>query len=113
MRPTVALGRGVSARVTVTDMSASSFGSEHFPYSCTAVFRRQRQSPLPRPLLEPKTTASLARETAPMALRFLITGATGFIGGHLAEACAARGHAVRTVVRPGSDAARLEQLGVA
>ena len=47
-----------------------------------------------------------------MALRTLITGATGFIGGHVADACAARGHAVHTVARSGSDAARLEQLGV-
>ena len=47
-----------------------------------------------------------------MALRTLITGATGFVGGHVADAFVARGHAVRTVARPGSDAARLEQLGV-
>jgi nucleoside-diphosphate-sugar epimerase len=47
-----------------------------------------------------------------MALRTLITGATGFVGGHVADACVARGHAVRTVARPGSDTARLEQIGV-
>src|SRR4051812_47708064 len=41
----------------------------------------------------------------------LITGATGFAGGHLAEACLARGWAVRALVRPGSDARALEALG--
>jgi nucleoside-diphosphate-sugar epimerase len=47
-----------------------------------------------------------------MATSCLITGATGFVGGHLAEACAARGFAVRALVRPGSDTALLEQGGV-
>ncbi len=41
----------------------------------------------------------------------LITGATGFVGGHLAEAARARGLAVRTLARPGSDSALLERLG--
>jgi nucleoside-diphosphate-sugar epimerase len=43
----------------------------------------------------------------------LITGATGFVGSHLAEACAARGHAVRALARPGADTAALERLGAA
>jgi nucleoside-diphosphate-sugar epimerase len=42
---------------------------------------------------------------------FLITGATGFIGGHIAEACAAKGHKVRTIARTGSDLAALKQIG--
>jgi nucleoside-diphosphate-sugar epimerase len=42
----------------------------------------------------------------------LITGATGFVGSHLAEACARRGWTVHALVRPASDAALLEQLGV-
>jgi nucleoside-diphosphate-sugar epimerase len=41
----------------------------------------------------------------------LITGATGFVGSHLAEACAARGLSVRALARPGSDAALLERIG--
>lgn len=44
--------------------------------------------------------------------RILITGATGFVGGHLAEACRARGHFVRTIARPGSDVSILEPIGV-
>jgi nucleoside-diphosphate-sugar epimerase len=40
-----------------------------------------------------------------------ITGATGFVGGHLAEACKERGLAVRALARPGSDTALLERLG--
>jgi nucleoside-diphosphate-sugar epimerase len=42
---------------------------------------------------------------------YLITGASGFVGGHLAEACVARGLAVRALVRPSSDAGLLRQLG--
>lgn len=38
-----------------------------------------------------------------------ITGATGFLGSHLAEACAARGMGVRALVRPGSDTSLLEK----
>jgi nucleoside-diphosphate-sugar epimerase len=47
-----------------------------------------------------------------MASRYLITGATGFVGGHVAEACAARGHAVSTIARPSSDTSMLERLGI-
>src|SRR5437870_11099134 len=47
-----------------------------------------------------------------MSSRYLITGATGFVGGHVAEACAGRGSAVVTIARPSSDAALLEKLGV-
>jgi nucleoside-diphosphate-sugar epimerase len=43
-----------------------------------------------------------------MASDWLITGATGFVGSHLAEACAARGVPVRALVRAGSDTALLE-----
>jgi nucleoside-diphosphate-sugar epimerase len=43
----------------------------------------------------------------------LITGATGFVGSHLAEACAARGWPLRALARPGSDTALLERLGAA
>ncbi len=44
--------------------------------------------------------------------RYFITGATGFVGSHLAEACVQRGHAVVTLARPQSDTALLEKLGV-
>jgi nucleoside-diphosphate-sugar epimerase len=47
-----------------------------------------------------------------MAWRFLITGATGFIGGHVAEACVERGHGVSAISRNRSDTALLERLGV-
>jgi len=42
----------------------------------------------------------------------LITGATGFIGGHLVERLVAEGKQVRCLVRAGSDTARLEALDV-
>jgi 2-alkyl-3-oxoalkanoate reductase len=42
----------------------------------------------------------------------LITGATGFVGSHVTEACIARGIHVRALVRPGSDTRLLEKVGV-
>jgi nucleoside-diphosphate-sugar epimerase len=47
-----------------------------------------------------------------MTLTCLITGATGFVGGHLAQACRDRGLAIRTIARPGSDTRLLDGLGV-
>ena len=47
-----------------------------------------------------------------MALRILVTGATGFVGGHVAEACVKRGHAVSTIARSSSDTKALEALGI-
>jgi nucleoside-diphosphate-sugar epimerase len=47
-----------------------------------------------------------------MPATWLITGATGFVGSHVAAACKARGLAARTIARPTSDAAFLEGLGV-
>jgi nucleoside-diphosphate-sugar epimerase len=46
-----------------------------------------------------------------MAATCLITGATGFVGGHVAEACKARGLTVHAIARPGSDTSLLEPLG--
>lgn len=45
-------------------------------------------------------------------MRWLLTGATGFIGLTLAERLRARGHAVRALVRASSRVAELEGLGV-
>ena len=42
----------------------------------------------------------------------LLTGATGFVGSHVAEALVRRGDTVRTLARTGSDTAFLETLGV-
>ena len=42
----------------------------------------------------------------------LLTGATGFVGSHVAEALVRRGDTVRTLARAGSDTAFLEALGV-
>lgn len=41
---------------------------------------------------------------------YLITGATGFVGSHLADAAAARGFAVRALARPTADLTHLKSL---
>lgn len=46
-----------------------------------------------------------------MSRTALITGATGFVGGHLAGYLVQRGWKVRALVRPTSDTARLRELG--
>ena len=45
-------------------------------------------------------------------MNVLVTGATGFIGGHLAERLVADGHGVRTLARPTSDLSVIGPLGV-
>ena len=45
-------------------------------------------------------------------MRNLVTGGTGFLGGHLIEALVARGELVQALVRPGSDTRLLERPGV-
>jgi nucleoside-diphosphate-sugar epimerase len=47
-----------------------------------------------------------------MGLRILITGATGFVGSHLADACVKRGDTVSTIARANSGTARLEEQDV-
>jgi nucleoside-diphosphate-sugar epimerase len=42
----------------------------------------------------------------------VVTGATGFLGSHVAERLTSRGERVRALVRPGSDATFLQGLGV-
>lgn len=43
-------------------------------------------------------------------MRYLITGATGFVGGHIAEACVQRGKQISVIARPQSDTTLLEKL---
>jgi nucleoside-diphosphate-sugar epimerase len=45
-------------------------------------------------------------------VKCLVTGATGFTGGHLARSLARSGHQVRALVRPGSPVAELQEAGI-
>ncbi|MBN2088576.1 NAD-dependent epimerase/dehydratase family protein [candidate division KSB1 bacterium] len=47
-----------------------------------------------------------------MAKKVLVTGATGFTGGHLAEELVNRGYAVRALALPNQNIEKLEKLGV-
>jgi nucleoside-diphosphate-sugar epimerase len=44
-------------------------------------------------------------------MRYLLTGATGFVGGHIAEACVRAEQTLTAIVRPSSSTADLEKLG--
>lgn len=43
-------------------------------------------------------------------MKVLVTGAAGFLGGHLVDMLVERGHEVRAMVLPGEDEARLQRL---
>ena len=45
-------------------------------------------------------------------MKVLVTGATGFVGNHLAHTLAAAGHSVRVLVRPSKRAQRLADAGI-
>jgi nucleoside-diphosphate-sugar epimerase len=47
-----------------------------------------------------------------MSSRYLLTGATGFVGGHIAEALVQRGWPVSAIVRPTSETSFLKRLNV-
>jgi nucleoside-diphosphate-sugar epimerase len=64
------------------------------------------------PFRRTPTPASPSPERVRSGHVCLITGATGFIGGRLAERLVDEGYPVRCLVRASSDTSRLEQLGV-
>ncbi len=74
----------------------------------TATLRRREPAAAatPRPAPRPAAHVDGAREVC------LVTGATGFIGGHLARRLVSEGYAVRCLVRATSDTSALEPLGV-
>ncbi len=44
-------------------------------------------------------------------MRYLITGATGFVGGHIADACVQKDQTLSAIVRAASNTGELEKLG--
>src|SRR5262245_3796827 len=60
----------------------------------------------------PGSPANAGKETFVSERHYFITGATGFVGSHLVEACVARGYRVSTLVRPTSSTTLLERCGV-
>lgn len=45
-------------------------------------------------------------------MKIFISGASGFVGGHLAERLVQEGHEIKTLVRPSSDCSLLKRLGI-
>jgi nucleoside-diphosphate-sugar epimerase len=81
--------------------------------------RLRRKAKVPAMLETPRTHLSRAEHTRgafaqgrAAARRCLVTGATGFTGGHLARRLARQGHEVVALVRPGSDTQALERAGI-
>src|SRR5262249_18508173 len=72
-----------------------------------------RQGHLAKKPRFPKTsTATRFIFLSGFRMRYLITGATGFVGGHIAKACVARGRQVVTIARVTSNTGELEKEGV-
>ncbi len=67
-------------------------------------------------MLAPRAPAGATSHTSAdrpnVRSRTLVTGATGFTGGHLARTLAARGHVVRALVRDAGPAAPLREAGI-
>ena len=76
----------------------------------TSTLRRRAAPPAADAVVDPppaRTPVDPSRDDA-----CLVTGATGFIGGHLAERLVREGYQVRCLVRPTSDTSLLDGLGV-
>src|SRR5215218_1769098 len=86
-------------------------GSGRRQRSVLSVFFRARTARPARRSVVCVLVARRASSPPSMSRTALITGASGFVGGHLAERLAGQGWRVRALVRASSNADRLKRLG--
>jgi acetylornithine/succinyldiaminopimelate/putrescine aminotransferase/nucleoside-diphosphate-sugar epimerase len=104
-------GSFLSALDTVLNDCQSSSSKNWSVVRSIALATLRRRPRVEKPAGSRPSGASLVRSHTATA-DCLITGASGFIGGHLAERLAHEGMAVRCLVRPASDTSLLRKLNV-
>ena len=109
--------RGVGAKLSRGEVAAvaAEVARELGP-ACSARSGSRTPTDAPRsrvtPALFPSVTFLLERSTVEAVMRVSLTGATGFIGSHVARALIARGESVSCLCRPTSHRVDLQELTI-